>query len=147
MWPLAIVTDAPRFDNLSGFWQTAKPFLIQTLGAKASIERLNLSILRWLAWLDELQLYLVFVSPQIDNLASELAAVIDANHFRHAVYLFHSLQNAHHAHAVQAGISVLRQTLARKSVGQVQGAKAAPIAQTVVNEVHAPSLVGCRHWR
>ena len=138
MWPFLIVTEPPGFDYLARFVQTAKPFLVETFGAKASVETFDLSILRWLAWLDELQLYLVLIRPQIENLAAELAAVVNANHFRHAICLFHLLQNAHHAHAVQTGIDFLRQTLASESLCQIQSAKASPIAQTVVNEVSRP---------
>lgn len=92
MRPLAVVANAPRLDHLPRFLQGREPFLIQALSAKAPIERFDVTILRRLAWLDELQLYLVLISPQVKGFAPKLAAIVNANQFGRAALLLDSFQ-------------------------------------------------------
>ena len=97
MRSLAIVVQSPRLDHFACFLQRCKPFLIQALGAKAPVERFDLSVLRWFSWLNELQLDFILTRPQIQRLAPELAAVVHADGLRHAASFFHGVQHAHHA--------------------------------------------------
>jgi hypothetical protein len=83
--------------------------------------------LRRLAWPAELDFDLVVVSPEIEGLTCELAAVVTKQCARHSATLSKSVQHGHNVCPSQPLSDFDWQTLARKDIDDGQAAKAVSI--------------------
>lgn len=85
MRPFNVVADVPLLNDVSGFFKSCEPFLIQTLLAKTPVEGLDLPVLGGLTRLDEEQGNLVFHGPDAQWLSSKLRSVIIPQSLRYTV--------------------------------------------------------------
>jgi hypothetical protein len=145
MGPGTIVADTPRFNHLPRLLQRTQPLLIQAFRSKTSVKALDLSVLCRLARLNEDQLDLVLIRPQIKSFTPEFRAVIHLDLVGQPLLGNGSIQQAHHSFSTQTRIYLLAQALPGKSVCQIHGAKAPAIGHSVVDEIHRPPLtwLGC----
>jgi hypothetical protein len=72
-----IVFLLPALDAGSGLRQTGEPVQIETLIAELPVEALQVAVLRGLTWVDEIQGDTVRIRPGIQELPSELGAIVD----------------------------------------------------------------------
>jgi hypothetical protein len=82
--PALIVVAAPRFDLGPSVGQRQEPVRIQTLVARATIERFYKGIVGRLARAAEVQRDAVLVRPAVECLRDELGAAVDPDRFRSA---------------------------------------------------------------
>src|SRR5919108_3701376 len=76
VWADGIVGHAPRLDRFACLAEAHEPVLVETLIAQPAIEALDVGVLVWLAWLDEVQFDTMGVGPRVDGSANELGAVV-----------------------------------------------------------------------
>ena len=62
--------------------QVEEPVLVQTFVPEATVERLDVCVLIWLARLDQAQLHAMVVRPLQHGSAGELLAVVGTDDFR-----------------------------------------------------------------
>lgn len=77
MRPIFVVVLTPVVDRLPCLSEGEKPVLIQTLLSQSAVEAFDESIVSRLAWAAELELHAVAMSPGIERLRDEFAAVVD----------------------------------------------------------------------
>src|SRR5262245_64523148 len=114
---------------------------IQALFAQPAIERLDKGVVDRTARSAEVERHLVLVGPAVESVRRELWAVVDANALGCTAASDDCLQDTGDLFAGDALVDLDRQRLAGEYVGQGQGAQAAPIEQSIRNEVHRPDLV------
>jgi len=71
MWSISIIMLTPRFNLSSRILQAEEDMLIEAFIAKLAVKALYVCILRWLTWLDKVQLYPLSIGPGIQNLAEK----------------------------------------------------------------------------
>ena len=76
MWPLGVVLDPPRFNDLSGMRHRQEPVFIQAFVPELAVEAFNVRVLIGLPGSDEHQVDTGLIRPGIEHLAFELRAVI-----------------------------------------------------------------------
>jgi len=138
--PLRVVALPPLFDDLAGVGQAPKPVDIEAFVAELAIEALQVAVLHRPPRLDEIQLDVVFVGPDVERLPGELGAVIQRDPLGGAVPEEELLQQPHYPLAGQRRVDVDREALARDDIEHIEGAEAASVAEHVVHEVHRPRL-------
>ena len=84
----------------------------------------------------------IALSPEMQRLAGELGAVVGSDGVGKAVGLGERIEHGSHRRTADGGIHVQGQALTGEVVHERQAAKAASAGKLVVNEVHAPALVG-----
>lgn len=75
---------------------------VQTFLAEAAIERLDLGVIRRLAWSGEVQLDPVLIGPLVHDIRDEFAAVVDLDRFGKPTGHTKLLKNMHHIFSLQA---------------------------------------------
>ena len=141
MRPDRVIVDAPPFNEQSGFFKTNEPFLIQTFFSKAAIEAFDVTVLCWFAGIDEVQLDLVLLGPDIQRFASELRSIVNLEQLGLAKLPDDLLQDTHHSLAAQTGIDLDAQATPGEDIDEVESSKAASVAEPVTGKVHRPHLV------
>src|SRR5690554_593700 len=80
--------------------QTGEPVLVQAVVPEAPFERLNVSVLVGLAWLDQKQSHAPLIPPCQDVLTAELFAVIGSDCLRQTTGQRQTIKDARHCLAV-----------------------------------------------
>ena len=80
--PALVVVGAPSTDDLACFGERAEPVLVQALVAELAVEALHIRVLRRLAGQYQAQRFPAVVGPAVECIASELLALIGAQHTR-----------------------------------------------------------------
>src|SRR5215472_14484425 len=82
---LAVVLDAPELDLCPGAVERWEVRLGEALVAEAPVEALDVTVLRRLAGLDEVDLHAVLERPAVQRGRDEFGTVVDAKCLGHAV--------------------------------------------------------------
>ena len=88
-----IVVLSPRLNDPSGIGEAEEPVLVQALVSESPVEALDHRVLDGLAWLDEVEVYLLGVGPLIERAAGQLRPVVEHQFGRHAALYAQSLQH------------------------------------------------------
>ena len=139
-----VVILPPAGEDRAGLVQVQEPGLREALTPEASVERLDVGVVRRLARAAEVQPDPVPVGPVVERFRGELPPIVDRDALRQlAPTLSHFAQDAADVFCVKGGPGHQRPTLPR---GDVHHDRAA-VCQYVVHEVHRPALVGSRDER
>ena len=76
MVTLPIVIEAPLFDLEPRIGKRNEDVLVKALVAQPRIETLDVRVLDWLAWFDELQPHAVLIGPLVERPAAQLGTVV-----------------------------------------------------------------------
>lgn len=82
MRTMLVVVTTPFTDDGSGVSQAGKPVIVQALVPKLTVEAFDVSVLRGLAGLDELQGDAVGICPLVERLAGEFRTLVGADGLR-----------------------------------------------------------------
>lgn len=137
-----VVMGAPVFDQEPGFRDGAEPVLVEAVIAEGTIEAFDKGVLHGFAWLDVVEADFVLHSPEVEGLASELGAVVDGDRDGKTSGGGEFLEDLDDGGSADGGIDMDGQTLTGEVIDDVQAAEAAADGELVMDEVHAPALVG-----
>src|SRR5262249_10812011 len=118
-----------------------KPVLVEALVAELAVEALDVGVLVGLAWLDELELHAVAVSPLIERSAGELRTLIGPDRPRQSPKVPHLGEDARHIHARNAVIGDDLDRLLGEVVDQRQTLQPPATIERIHHEIHRPDLV------
>ncbi len=111
--------------------------LVQALGAKLAVERLDIRIVGRLPGSGEVQEHFTLIGPQLER--DELAAIVHSNHLGIANLAADPFEGLHDIFTPLAE--------ARMGVDNSQDAQLTAVGQLVMHEVHGPNLVGMGGFR
>jgi len=81
---LVVVVAPPEMQLPPGVGQVEEHLHVQALVAELAVEALDVAVLHWPAWADEVQMHSVPVRPVIERLTRELRSVVHGDRLRHA---------------------------------------------------------------
>ena len=137
-----VILGAPVLDEELGLGDGSEPVLVEAVVAEGSVEAFDEGVLHGLAWLDMVKADMVFHGPEVQGFSGELGAVIHGDGSGQAARAGKLLEDMDDGRPADKGIDMDGQALAGEVVDSVQAAEAAAAGELVVDEVHAPALVG-----
>lgn len=99
-------------------------------------------VLHGLAGLDVVKVDFVLHRPEMKGLSGELGSIVHGDGGRQAAREGKFLKDLNDSGPADGGVDMDSQTLAGKVIDDVQAAEATAGRELVMNEVHAPTLVG-----
>ena len=129
-------------DKESGFGYGAEPVLVEAVVAEGGVEAFDEGVLHGFARLDVVKVDFVLHSPEVQCLSRKLGAVVHGDGSRQPAREGKFLEGLDDGGPADGGVDVDGQTLAGEVIDDVQAAEAASTGELVMNEVHAPALVG-----
>jgi hypothetical protein len=76
MGAMLIVIASPSRDSDTRLCQAGEPVMVQAFILDATVETLDLGVLRWLARLDQFEVHTILIRPLIQGLAGKLRSLI-----------------------------------------------------------------------
>lgn len=144
MRPALIVVDPPRFDQGLGVGDRFEPMNVQTFVPWGSVEALDESVVGWLAWPGEVDPDAMVISPQINQVPSELGAIVGKQIFWRASQTNETIENIENMFATKSRSDLNGQTFTTEYVDYGQRSELLSVAQLIVDEVEAPGLIRTR---
>ena len=132
----------PVVDEEACFCDGMEPVLVEAIVAEGAVEAFDEGVLHGFAGLDVVEVDVIALSPEMQRFAGELGAVVGSDGVGKAVGLGERIEHGSHRRTADGGIHVQGQALTGEVVHERQAAKAASAGKLVVNEIHAPALVG-----
>lgn len=139
--PTVVIALHEELEEVSGVGKAAKLVFVQTFIPKLSVEALDKAILRRLAWGDKAMLNTGAFCPFKGCRAGKLGPVVGEDRLGRAPKRDRFVHGPRHPAAGQRGVGLDPETCPSMVVDDVEQSQRATIGQTVVNEVHAPSLI------
>jgi hypothetical protein len=140
MRSFVIVLLLPALDSGSGLRQTGKPMQIETHIAELPVEALQVTVLRRLARLDEVQGDAMRIRPRVQEMPRKLGAIVDGDLLWHAMGCDQLVEDADNSLAWQGRIDLNRQAFPRHGVEHVLRTETASVGERIQHEVHGPGL-------
>ena len=109
---LCVVAVPPVPDNLPSVGETATPVPIQAFVTELAVEALPVTVLHGLARLDAIQGHAVFIGPDIQQVPSELWAVVQRDLLGRTVPEQELIEPSDDAPTGQRGVHLNRETVA-----------------------------------
>src|SRR5215510_8505760 len=122
---------------------------VQALIAQSPVERLDQRVFDRLPRANEIELHAVLPGPLVEEPRGELGAVIDGDRLGYRPLPRQLLQSFGHLLAGERETGLQDQTLATPLIDGGEHSKPPSVSELIVDEIHAPVLVGCRggrHW-
>lgn len=114
---------------------------VQTFLLEATIEGLDLGVIRRFARSREVQFDPMIVGPLVHCLRDEFAAVVDLDRLGRPAGHTKLFKHTHNIRTLQALAGINRQAFAGVVINDGQGPQSATIEQGVCHEIHAPDVV------
>lgn len=130
------------FDKKPGLGDGAEPVLVEAVITEGAVEAFHEGVLHGLAGLDVVKVNLVVHRPEMKGLSGELGSIVHGDGGRQATGEGKFLKDLDDSGPADGGVNMDSQALAGKVVDDVQAAEATSGGELIVNEVHAPTLVG-----
>jgi len=131
-------------DKKPGLWYGTEPVLVETVITEGAVEAFHEGVLHGLAGLDVVKVDLVLHRPEMKGFSGELGPIVHGDGGRQAAREGKFLKDLDDSGPADGGIDMDSQALAGKVIDDVQAAEATAGRELVMNEVHAPALVGTR---
>lgn len=141
MRPSLVIFIAPSRDLLACVRQRQKPVGVQALFAEATVEALDVGIVRVVAGSGEVQGHAVGVGPQVEHLAGELGTIIDPDGLGDPTLLNEPFENRGDMLSFDTLVALDGQALSGEQVDHRQGSESLAVEQCVGYEVHRPAFV------
>ncbi len=116
--------------------------LVEAIVAKGAIEAFDESILHGFAGLDVVDEDTSGLSPQMKGTTGKLWTVVGGDRGGQAAGGSKLIEDGDDGGAADGSIDMQSQALASEVIDQSQSAEAATVGELVVDEIHAPALVG-----
>lgn len=139
---MLVVVHSPGGQFPGHLGHAPEQFHIQAFVPEPSVEALDIAILRGPAGADEGELDLVQVGPGVHDLAGELAAVVHRDRDRFIPVQEGPIQGFRHIGAPEPRLGMQGDALPGELVFDGQNPELPPILQPLMDEIHAPALVG-----
>src|SRR3984957_3506594 len=127
MGPHLVVILTPQLKFFANIHQRKEYLYIQTFVAQTSVERFYIAVFDWSARPDEIQLYIVLISPCFHRATVKFCAIVDRDRYRCATLRHYLRKCQGHLAASQRAIRQQQQTLPRELVDHCQYPEPAPV--------------------
>ena len=116
--------------------------LIEAVIAEGAVEGFDEGVLGGFARLDVMEMDMGGLRPEVDGFAGELGAVVGGDGLWQATGAGESLKQTDDGSATDGSIGMECKALAGEVIDQSEAAEASAISKLVMNEIHAPALIG-----
>ncbi len=140
-----VVFVAPVINEEASFCEGGEPVLVETVVAEGAVEGFDEGVLHGFAWLDVIDRDARALRPEVESATGELGAVIGGDGGGQAAGTGELFEDRDDGSTANGGIDVQGHALAGGVIDERETAEAAAAGELVVNEVHAPALIG-RRW-
>jgi len=137
-----VVLVAPVFDEEASFCQRAEPMLVEAVVTEGAVEAFDEGVLSGFARLDVVDGDTRGLSPEMKGAAGKFGTVVGGDRGGQAAGGCQLLEDGDDGAAADGSIDMKSQALTSEVIDQSQRAEAAAVGELVMDEVHAPALVG-----
>lgn len=143
---VVIVGAYPSSGKFLNLVKGLKQMMGQPIVADRPVIALDISVLLWLAWLDESGVRPALGCSNQGNRADVFRSVVAADYIRFAASFDNPVERSDHALGWQRKIDLDAQSLAIVAVDDIEQPNTSPIGQLVMHEVDRPALVERRQY-